>query len=169
MPTAARVDEIAAFRFENGGWVEIPVQVDERFPYFLANANSGFSFYSGTDMELTYAWARETWDASGQCNSENPSAMTDPVPGLDDDDEIVFMAQDDVEQAPVDAPNPEGTTGGPQIALADPLAPGAPNYVYLFRRAGGSSFSGAHYVEYARDADANQWVDRTCWASDDPE
>ena len=36
------------------------MQVDERFPYFLANANSDFAVYSGTDQELTYAWDIES-------------------------------------------------------------------------------------------------------------
>ena len=53
--TGVPVDEVAAYRWE-GRWVEVPVQVDERFPYFLANGRSDFSFYSGTDQELTYAW-----------------------------------------------------------------------------------------------------------------
>jgi predicted acyl esterase len=171
VPTAAPVGDIAAFRFANGAWVEIPVQVDERFPYFLANANSGFSFYSGTDMELTYAWDRENWKAEGDCVVDPASVapMADPVPGLDDDDEIAFMAQDAGEQAPSGTADPEGATGGQEIALADPLSPGSMKYVYLFRRPGGSSFDGAHYVEYTRDANADQWVDRSFWADSDPE
>jgi len=50
------VDEVSAYAWRKGKWHEVPVQVDERFPYFLANARSDFSFYSGTDQELTYAW-----------------------------------------------------------------------------------------------------------------
>jgi hypothetical protein len=170
VPTAARVGNIAAFRYANGAWIEIPVQVDERFPYFLANANSDFSFYSGTDMELTYAWDRETWKAQGECYvaPSSVAAMADPVPGLDDDDEIAFMAGDAGEQAPAGAA-PQDATGGQEIALADPLSPGAPKFVYLFRRTGGTSYDGAHYVEYARDADADQWVDRSFWADSDPQ
>ncbi len=50
------VDEVAAYAWTGKGWREVPVQVDERFPHFLANARSDFAFYSGTDQELTYAW-----------------------------------------------------------------------------------------------------------------
>lgn len=51
------VDEVAAYRWDGSTWTEIPFQVDERFPYFLANARSDFNFYSGVDRELTYEWA----------------------------------------------------------------------------------------------------------------
>jgi hypothetical protein len=59
LPTAKQgvpVDQIAAYAWTGARWREVPVQVDERFPYFLANARSDFGFYSGTDQELTYAW-----------------------------------------------------------------------------------------------------------------
>jgi hypothetical protein len=55
-------DTVVAFAWANGAWKEIPVQVDQRFPYFLANGRSGFGFYSGTDEELTYAWAPDAHD-----------------------------------------------------------------------------------------------------------
>jgi hypothetical protein len=54
--TGVPVDEVAAYAWSGARWREVPVQVDERFPYFLANARSDFAFYSGTDQELTYAW-----------------------------------------------------------------------------------------------------------------
>ncbi|MEA2453161.1 MAG: hypothetical protein QOG04_1871 [Actinomycetota bacterium] len=68
VPTDARpgatIAEIAAFSWDGSKFVEIPVQVDERFPYFLANVNSNDIFgpvYSGTDEELTYEWDIESW------------------------------------------------------------------------------------------------------------
>ncbi len=45
--------QIGAYRWDGQRFVEVPVQVDERFPYFLANGQSSFSTYSGTDEELT--------------------------------------------------------------------------------------------------------------------
>jgi len=57
------VDDIAAYSWTGTAWKEVPVQVDERFPHFLANGRSSFGIYSGTDKELTYAW--------------NPSAHTE--------------------------------------------------------------------------------------------
>ncbi|MDT7572611.1 MAG: hypothetical protein QOE05_2785 [Actinomycetota bacterium] len=51
-------NNLAAYSWTSaGGWREVPVQVDQKFPNFLANGHSTFSFYSGTDEELTYAWA----------------------------------------------------------------------------------------------------------------
>ena len=71
------VDEVAAYSWTGKAWQEVPVQVDERFPHFLANARSDFGFYSGTDQELTYAWAptahtngEEAWKkVFGQCDA----------------------------------------------------------------------------------------------------
>ena len=63
-PTVTPVDpsQVAAYSWTGSGWKQIPVQVDQRFPYFLANGHSAFSFYSGTDEELTYAWANNPND-----------------------------------------------------------------------------------------------------------
>jgi hypothetical protein len=52
-------DTITAYSWVDGSWKEIRVQVDQRFPYFLANGRSAFGFYSGTDEELTYAWGSD--------------------------------------------------------------------------------------------------------------
>jgi hypothetical protein len=185
------VAEIAAYAWRNGGWREIPVQVDERAPYFLANASSDFSVYSGTDQELTYVWGNndphtqgfEAWGMTqGQCaraydTNNNPDGreqglagpVQDPVPGLDNDDEVVFMAADAGDQAPLSA-KPAGALTGHEIALADPLRPELPRFVYLFRKPGGSSFNvGNGYVRYQRDANADQWIDRTFFADNDPQ
>ena len=62
--------------------------------------------------------------------------MPDPVPTLDNDDEIVFMARDAGPQAPLGAPAPPGTSDGQAIAIIDPLDPGSAKFVYLFRKAG---------------------------------
>ena len=39
------VENVAAYSYVDGEWREVPVQVDEKFPYFLANANSDFGMY----------------------------------------------------------------------------------------------------------------------------
>src|SRR4051812_6312648 len=166
---------IAAFRYANGGWTEIPVQVDQRFPYFLANARSDFGVYSGTDEELTYQWDVESWKkTAGQCQAQyspGQGAMQDPVATLDDDDEIALNEADAGPQAPVDARGPLHT--GPErqeVALADPLNPGDVRYVYLFLRPGGSTFTAANGpVRYQRDANADEWIDRYSFLPDDPE
>jgi len=53
--------EVVAYRWTGSTYVEIPVQVDQRFPWFLANGRSDFGIYSGVDMELTYQWDVESW------------------------------------------------------------------------------------------------------------
>ena len=64
------VDQIAAYRWDGIGWVEIPVQVDQMYPYCLSNPHSDFGIYSGTDMELTYAWDTEAWKKiDGDCTT----------------------------------------------------------------------------------------------------
>jgi hypothetical protein len=83
--TGVDPDQVTAFRWDSGAWVEIPVQVDQRFPYFLANAHSSFSVYSGTDEELTYAWnptahsiGEEAWKkVFGQCSATYQQSPAD--------------------------------------------------------------------------------------------
>jgi hypothetical protein len=54
--TGVDPDQVTAYRWDGAAWVEVPVQVDQKYPYFLANGHSSFAVYSGTDQELTYAW-----------------------------------------------------------------------------------------------------------------
>ena len=158
--------QIVAYKWNGSSFSEIPVQVDQRFPYFLANGRSAFSFYSGTDQELTYQWDVESWKkTAGTCTTAYPagqSAMVDPVPTLDDDDEIVFMASDIGPQAPTGAAAPLHTTSAPHVVtVTDPADPAATGYVYLYLKPGGSKFNaGNGYVNYTRDANADQWIDR---------
>ena len=208
--TGVNPDDVTAFRWTAAGWVEIPVQVDQKFPYHLANGHSSFSFYSGTDQELTYAWnptahatAEEAWKkvfgdcfaryqlpgTAGQAElaaaiasgavSPNPTpkagqpvddytqAMPDPVHNFNDDDELVFMAGDAGGQAPVNTPPPPGTTAGngQVVTVIDPTAASGPGWVYLFTRPGGSSYNSTNgYVQMARDANADEWIDRYSFA-----
>ncbi|MBW3659365.1 MAG: hypothetical protein KY457_12050, partial [Actinobacteria bacterium] len=86
-PAGVDVDRIVGFRWDAAAtdWIEIPVQVDERFPYFLANGRSDFAFYSGTDVELTYAWnptrtavGEEAWKkVAGTCEARYPADVTE--------------------------------------------------------------------------------------------
>lgn len=173
LPALAAVEDIAAWRWDGERFVEIPVQVDEKFPFFLANAGSTFSVYSGTDSELTYAWDTENWDArdnpENPCLATYPAGKRDPVPGLDLDDEIVFMASDAGGTAPL-GQMPPGAVAVQMVRLADALDPGAERVVYLTQQPGGSSFRGRqHYVRYQRQPGADQWIDRTFFRDDDPE
>ena len=171
----APVGEIAAYAWVEGAFREIPVQVDEKFPYFLANSRSDFGVYSGTDEELSYAWDLERWnpnDSADGCSAVAPAGTPDPIGGLDDDDELTFMAQDAGGLAPTDALPPGVPAGAPGqiVTVADPLDPATTRVVYLYRKPGGSAFAGkAHYVQYVRDGNADQWIDRSFFAADDPE
>lgn len=173
--TGVPVDQVAGYAWNGDRFTEIPVQVDERFPYFLANGNSSFGMYSGTDEELTYAWDVESWKkTAGRCNATYPEgvgAMADPVPTLDDDDEIVFMADDAGSRAPLDAEGPVGSgTQRQEIRLTDPRDPNSERYVYLFLEGDGPSFNENNgYVNYERDANADEWIDRETFLDHDPE
>ena len=173
--TGAPVNQIAAYRYETGRWSEIPVQVDERFPFFLANGRSDFGIYSGTDYELTYAWDDENWmKTAGQCETEYPpgkAPVPDPATGLDDDDEIVFMASDAGDRAPDGASGPPGTGAArQQVTVADPLNPADVGFVYLFLKPEGSTFTrNDGYVRYRRDENADDFIDRASFADGDPE
>jgi hypothetical protein len=172
--TGVAVDQIAAYRWDGVGWVEIPVQVDQMYFYCLSNPHSGFAIYSGTDKELTYAWDVEAWKKiAGDCTTDylpGDGPTPDPVPTLDDDDEIVFMASDAGQQAPIGAPMPPGTTDGQALAVVDPLDPSTRRFVYLFLQPGGSSFNVANGdVHYTRDANADEWIDKCSFRDDDPE
>ncbi len=172
--TGIPVAEIAAYRWSGTQFVEIPVQVDQMYPYCLSNPPSGFAVYSGTDLELTYAWDVESWKKiAGTCTGEFPAgvtSMSDPVPTLDNDDEIVFMASDAGSQAPVGAPQPAGVTDMQAVAILDPLDASNVRFVYLVRKPGGSSFTAANgYVSYLRDANADQWIDRFSFSPFDTE
>ncbi|MGH2693037.1 MAG: calcium-binding protein [Actinomycetota bacterium] len=172
--TGAPVEDIAAFRWNGTGFEEIPVQVDEMFPYFLANEPSDFSWYSNTDEELTYEWDLEGWNmTAGECLRQHPEGqgtMQDPVETLDNDDEIVFMAGDAGARAESSVPGPTGTGSIRQeIAIADPVGRTA-GFVYLFLREDGSSFDETNgYVHYERDANADEWIDRNTFRDGEPE
>jgi hypothetical protein len=178
------------------------VQVDERFPYFLANARSDFAFYSGTDQELTYAWnptrhtvGEEAWKKMfGSCEARYAAsaaeaekselvtlgpqetyadytrAMADPVAGIDTDDEVALYARDAGAEAPTGTAAPKGATSGLTVRVNDPLDPAGTRYVYLFRKAGGSSYTAAQSaVQMRRADDADTWLDRDSFPKGSPE
>lgn len=173
LPLGTPVDEVAAYKWTGSRFEEIPVQVDEKFPFFLANSGSSFSIYSGTDPELTYAWDTENWAAvdapNNPCKAAYPAGKKDPVAALDDDDEIVFMASDAGKMAPV-GQAPSNATHVQMVRLQDATDPQAERIVYVVRQAGGSSFKNTStYVRYKRNSNADQWIDRSFYANDDPE
>jgi hypothetical protein len=212
--TGADPDQVSAWKWTGSAWTEVPVQVDQKFPYFLANGHSDFAFYSGTDKELTYAWApdahstgEEAWKkifgdcqaryastnalqqaadiaaasvnnnkgfpayspatTAGETAADYTHAMQDPVPTIDNDDEIAFQAGDAGPAAPTTQAAPAGTTpgSGQTVAVVDPTS-GATGYVYLFLKPTGSTFNATNgYVKMTRDANADDWIDRDSFPS----
>jgi hypothetical protein len=140
-------------------FVEVPFQVDEQFTRYLDNSASGFSVYSGEDQHTTYAFQREgfRWTKSSDSDicvavADSPVA-TDPIKGLDSNDEVVFMAKDAGPQAPADAKRPHGTTGVKAVAVTDPLTQ-ATSYLYVMTGRTPSFTAANGYVHYTRDANA---------------
>ena len=138
---------VAAFRYEGGGWVPVPVQVDEREEVDLAWV------YNGRDDGRCSGGA---W-----CYDHGPVYQTlymdegtflgpDSNPFVDADDEVVFMAQDAGARAPADATAPPGVMGqdGVEVKVVTPGQAEA-GYVYLFWHDGRyPGDAGRPYVAY---------------------
>ena len=137
--TGIAPDELVAFHYE-GGWQQIPVQVDERATQsFNAIYNQSGSFFGGYS-ELAYS---------------DPATFSgaDPNSLLDNDDEIAFMAKD-AGGTPPSFSEPTGVVPGSGIELiiSDPLNPTETGWVYLFRQDGTlDPAAGQHYVSYSFD------------------
>ena len=130
--------DVVAFRYD-AGWVQIPVQVDERdIKTFGSIYNNLLAANFGAITALQYTDAGTFTGA-------------DSNPTLDSNDEIVFMAND-AGGLPPSWSEPAGVifNSGVQITVTDPLASGQTGYVYLFRQNGTlSPGAGQSYVGYA--------------------
>jgi hypothetical protein len=163
-----------AYRWDGKHFHQIPFQVDQVFTRYLENSASGFAFYSGDDQHSTYAFDREGWrytdsDPNNVCQAipfevtapdgtkSRPKTTPDPVPGLDDNDELAFMASDAGQQAPSGTPAPKHVDGVKEVRLTDPNDPtAAPTFVYIMRAAAQKgpkpAFDATNgYVSYERD------------------
>jgi len=165
-------DRILGYAYDasKGRFKQIPLQVDEVFTRYLDNSRSGFAVYSGQDQHTTYAFDREgfRWtdnEANDLCQAK-PSAPVakDPVPGLDTNDEIAFLAEDSGVKAPADAKLPKGIEDARRVAVIDPTAgkDGRRKYVYLMKAAADGpkpAYTAANgYVKYQRDANADRFA-----------
>jgi hypothetical protein len=162
------VDRLAGFRWDSSKrrFVQIPFQADEVFTRYLDNDASGFAAYSGQDQHTTYAFDREGWrytgsDPKNPCRAVPPDGVkttADPVSGLDDNDELAFMASDAGTQAPAGTPAPAGVTGIKEVAVGDPSDPTAPKrYVYVTEGVKPAFDARNGYVQYKRDAVADSY------------
>ena len=159
------VDQLLGYHWnaETEEFEQIPFQVDEMFVRYLSNDESGFSFYSETDQHTAYAFDREgfRWqdsDPNNPCLAQPSSDVAkDPVPGLDTDDELVFMARDASVRAPEDAALPEGIEESYEVLVGDPINQQA-SFVYVMKATSSdmAEYDESNgYVRYERDADAN--------------
>jgi len=138
--------DIVAFRYDSG-WVQIPVQVDERAVVDFADIYDHLGGITESVMALQYT------DAGTYTGA-------DPDPTLDANDEIVFMAGDAGDRPPIFS-DPAGVvpSSGVQIEIRDPLDSGT-GTVYLFERSGGlDPGAGANYADYQFDLVAGVYPD----------
>jgi hypothetical protein len=127
--------DIVAYRFAQGAWQAVAVQVDEKVELDLAKVRKWAYNSAGRVRDTVYADA-STWTGA------------DPDPLVDADDEIVLLARDAQGQAPAGA-EPAGVVpgSGVELRLSDPLDESYRRYLYLFRRAAASPALTAE-VEY---------------------
>jgi len=149
-------DSLVGFRYE-GGWVQIPIQVDER------DVRSYGEIYDFLDH-----WSLIGDGGAGPLYPLLEEFYTDPDtymgpdtdPMLDDNDEIVFMARDTGSIAAAIA-DPPGVIAGSraEVRVSDPLD-GTTGYVYLFQSAGGLDPSaGQSYVDYQFRLQSGDYLD----------
>ena len=126
---------LVAFRYD-GGWRQIPVQVDERAVINFTQVYNGSTTY-GSLSRLDYTDA-------------GTFTGPDSNPLLDADDEIVFMVKDAGPQCDAATAPPANVLAdnAVELTVTDPLG-GSPGYVYLFEQDGTLDPSaGAQYVAY---------------------
>jgi hypothetical protein len=170
-PSGTPVDRFLGYRWSDRArrFRQIPFQVDEQFTRYLNNTASGFSAYSGEDQHTTYAFDREGFRYTANtpedpCHAVAASKeMTDPVKGLDTNDELAFMARDAGPRAPAGARLPKGVEAAKAIAVSDPTNPGSPTgYVYVMRAGAKGpkpAFDASNgYVRYQRDPTADTFA-----------
>ena len=142
-------DRVTLWRYTNG-WVQIPVQVDERHVVGFGSApgNNNTAGVTGT----VYGNGA-TGVTALQYSDPDTFVGADPVTTIDADDEIVFMARDAGAQAPGGLARPPGTVAGTgrAVTLSDPDG-GTPGYVYLwYSQPGADPSAGQDYVDYQFD------------------
>ncbi|MEM9848238.1 MAG: T9SS type A sorting domain-containing protein [Bacteroidota bacterium] len=134
--------DIVAFKFsEIKGWVQVPMQIDERVlldisaPYNDAPCIEGKGTDSGIPWDILFYADTTTFIGA------------DTLPNFDEDDELVFMARDLGEQA-TELENPDGVLDirPCEISIYDSLDNTHAGYLYLFLQDG--SLDQADKVKY---------------------
>jgi len=162
------VERLLGYRWDakHRRFKQIPFQVDEMFVRYLDNSASGFAFFSGQDKHLAYAFDREGFrftqsDPDNPCLARPEGAPTtaDPISGLDNDDELSFMARDAGPKAPAGAKLPKGVVAMREVTVVDPYVATQRSYVYVMQagpKGPEPEFGPSDgYVRYERDANAD--------------
>ena len=149
-------DSLVAFRYE-GGWAQIPIQVDERD---VRSYGVVYDFVDHWSLVGDPAGGGELYPFLEEFYTDPGTYMgpdTDPL--LDDNDEVVFMARDTGTITSVIA-DPPGVIAGSraEVRVSDPLD-GTTGYVYLFQNAGGLDPSaGQSYVDYQFELQSGDYL-----------
>ena len=128
---------VVAFSYD-GGWHQVPVQVDERKLVDYAAVRQGHQTSGRPFSNLAYA-------------DPGTFAGADPDPSLDADDEIAAMAMDAGDGVNSGGADPSGVEPGTrsELRIADAVDPGPARFIYLFRSSGELDPSaGRDYVTY---------------------
>lgn len=126
--------KVIAYRYLNGQWQQVPVQVDERA---LIDLGTVYNQPPNGVRVLSYT-------------DPNTFAGPDPDAALDANDEIALMGIDGGAQAPVGSNPPNVVaTSGEELRLHDSLGNPTDAYVYLYRQTGSlDPAAGRPYVDY---------------------
>ena len=138
--SALQPNQIVGFKFVNGTWTQIPIQVDEM---------------ALTDIVIPYGPSGNSLNLNPSPSNlhilaySDPNTYTgsDPTTTFDSDDELVFMAKDAGGQS--DGSTPQGVVMGScrEIMITDPL--GGIGYVYLYQNGGSlQQDAGISYITY---------------------
>ena len=166
------VNRLLGYRWDTRSrkYVQIPFQVDEMAVRYLSNNASGFSVYSWSDQHPTYVFDQERFrwtaeDPTNPCHAvprDGVETSADPVPGLDTNDEVAFMASDAGPAAPADAQLPKGVTAMKRVTVVDPYTPTATYFVYVMLASDKGpkpAFNATNgYVRYQPDADSDTFL-----------
>jgi hypothetical protein len=148
LPEAIGLDPARAtlWRWQDG-WVQIPVQVDQRHVVPFGSQPPDNTTPGTTGTVYGYGSGGPT---ALQYSDPDTFVGADPDPGFDADDELVFMARDAGGPAPPGAERPPGTVAGTgrRIELTEPTD-GDTGDVYLYYgTVGADPSAGRDYVHY---------------------
>jgi hypothetical protein len=146
--------DLVAFRWD-GGWSQVPVQVDEREMMTLNRIyNGGYPGCSDPCYNPPTTAASQQLVRHLNYTDAGTWVGPDTDPTLDGDDEIALMARDAGGRASTEfAPSGVSSDSAVEVKIADPLD-GGEGYVYLFESTDGlDPAAGASYVDYDFELD----------------